>query len=195
MLFIQILFLILAFSDHVHNLHTHDLCLKTQKECKGNSNPFHYQIICSYLNCHGHFKKQCGDNYCAKTTKICNDFLAYKMYKMTTVYKTYNKKKFENFLQNINVCSKALYKFNASDICINGKNCAVKKVFAHRNSPLSIIKKSSCLCSKHYSYHCGKHHCAVNKSVCDAFNLNSKIIMSYDLKDCGNGNIEIGKFL
>lgn len=169
------IFTLLLVIECTLSIKTIELCINTEKECKGfyDSNK-KYRVICGPTKCNGEYGYKCGLSYCTVDRDSCDDF-RYSRFLFETVMNHYsNLEKMGKYKKVIGVvkdCPLVKYNWTPKDVCINKDFCIHKFAIPMRIGVVKVQKKIDCHCTGNYSYICGDDYCSINQAACDGFKL------------------------
>jgi len=197
-IFSYILAIIIFVTD---NLSCNDLsssssqyCVVSEKRCenKFDSTTQKYKMICDELKCNGtSLSYQCSIDHCALNKSYCDE----KETQENSNEINDLKKMFKMSIRVIKKCSNISTKWHVNDVCINGKECFIKKVVPMRSrTNKKITKKIVCTCTGKHSYQCTNDFCTLNSHTCIHFSLKTYSLneaYNMNIKDCGNNKITL----
>ena len=127
-----------------------EICMAVKKQCTGSYNSKHiYQVDCNN-SCEGtEHTYKCGLENCAINKAKCEKFLEFKnlLKKLiatdTTTenfIKSTKMKKYAEFMKAVQKCPNITYTLKADDVCLNGKDCAIRQIVKMRSGDIKILK-------------------------------------------------------
>ncbi len=195
------LLLLISYSNA---LNSNSFCSLTEQVCKGYYDIYNnYKEVCEYEKCHKPYIYQCGsNNKCSKSATACIDYLDVNQLVKSTYYKTgldglviakhtYKNlqknytEKFKQFESRIKPCSKLVYSYEPSHVCMSGKNCYEKNRKHYKAMKKNVLTRIDCPCSTQLSYRCEKNYCALHRKACQSFKSNN-ITFTHKIAHCEN---------
>jgi len=127
------------------------------------------------------YSVNCSDYYCAESADSCNNTVV----KFLTHLKHYHLISFNlNLTTNLSLFYQSIvdcpirYKFEASHVCLVGKNC--NKLELNNDDPeketTSLVwKRVKCSCPSKFNFECTRIVCARHLKACSSFKANKSI--------------------
>lgn len=198
--------ILLLLVNIILGLSPSDLCLATEKQCKGSyDSNNNFKVECSKSKCESPYGYQCGTEHCSTSENTCKKFLDFR-YKLKSLRSLKSRmaiekifeiemKKYELFIKVLKECQVSKYEWQPSDMCANGLNCRLRQELPLRYGEISFLQTPiDCPCDGSYTYECGKDYCAKDKTACDGFlTMKWKNQEATDIDGCGNDNVIISK--
>lgn len=132
-----------------------DVCWRLETECKESS----AELACPKSKCTGHYDYQCGEDNCAVTMKICEQFRALNKNSLRMLISpaSYHAamRNYEAFSSNIKNCSQNDYVFKHKDVCL--RDHANLNSF-HNACEFESVRKLKC----------GKFLCVAHENTCNS---------------------------
>lgn len=163
------------------------LCRNREKTCNYDSNN---SSRCIPAECNAPYGFQCGTDYCSSNKLLCDYYKNYNLV-LYLVENKENKRFHKKLISSIIDCSKVIYEFKSTDVCLNEAGCVEKKIIQLRYNKIVSTKQINCPCTEAHSYQCINKICSINKRACEIY-LNKFSLDYSNLKSCGN-NLTIAK--